>query len=93
MAKVSVFGDNFDEFMREEGVYEEAKELAEKKLISFQLEQEMKAQKLTKAAVAKKMHTSRMAIDNLLDPSYNSSIETLSRFARALGKNLTISLM
>jgi DNA-binding phage protein len=88
----SVFGDSFDDFMIEEGVFDEARELAEKKLIACQLEQEMKAQKLTKSAVARKMKTSRVAVDNILDPSYNSSVETLSRFARALGKKLTISL-
>ncbi|AEF81995.1 conserved hypothetical protein [Leadbettera azotonutricia ZAS-9] len=38
------------------------------------------------------MNTSRMTVDNILDPSYNSSVETLSRFAKALGKRLTISL-
>jgi DNA-binding phage protein len=92
MADTSVFGDSFDDFMKEEGVYEEARELAEKKVIAFQLEQEMKAQHLTKTAIAKKMNTSRMTVDNILDPSCNSSVETLSRFAKALGKRLTISL-
>jgi transcriptional regulator with XRE-family HTH domain len=92
MAESSVFGDNFDDFMKEEGVYEEARELAEKKMIAYQLEQEMKAQHLTKTAIAKKMNTSRMTVDNILDPSYNSSVETLSRFAKVLGKRLTISL-
>jgi DNA-binding phage protein len=92
MAEIGVFGDSFDDFMKEEGVYEEARDLAEKKLIAFQLEQEMKAQHLTKTAIAKKMNTSRMTVDNILDPSYNSSVETLSRFARVLGKRLTISL-
>jgi predicted XRE-type DNA-binding protein len=92
MAEISVFGDSFDDFMKQEGVYEEAKELAEKKMIAFQLEQEMKPQHLTKTAIAKKMKTSRMTVDSILDPSYNSSVETLSRFAKVLGKRLTISL-
>jgi predicted XRE-type DNA-binding protein len=92
MAETSVFGDSFDDFMKTEGVYEEARELAEKKMIAFQLEQEMKAQRLTKTAIAKRMNTSRIAVDNILNPSYNSSVETLSRFAKALGKRLTISL-
>jgi DNA-binding phage protein len=92
MADSSVFGDSFDDFMKEAGVYEEARELAEKKIIAYQLEQEMKAQHLTKTAIAKKMNTSRMTVDTILDPSYNSSVETLSRFAKALGKRLTISL-
>jgi hypothetical protein len=85
-------GQDFDEFLKEEGLLEEVDELATKKLLAFQLKQAMEEQRLTKSSVAKKMKTSRVAIDNILDPSYNTSIETLERFARVLGKKLTISL-
>jgi transcriptional regulator with XRE-family HTH domain len=85
-------GDNFDDFMKEQGLYEEAKKLAAKKLLVFQLEQAMKSQNRTKAYMAKKMNTSRVAIDNILNPNFNNSMETLERFATLLGKNLTISL-
>jgi transcriptional regulator with XRE-family HTH domain len=68
------------------------KELAAKKLLVLQLEQAMKSQNLTKAYMAKKMNTSRVAIDNILNPNFNSSIETLERFASLLGKKITISL-
>ena len=85
-------GQDFDEFLKEEGLFDEADELATKKLIAFQLKQTMEDQKLTKSYVAKKMNTSRVAIDNILDPAYNTSIGTLERFAHALGKKLTISL-
>jgi predicted XRE-type DNA-binding protein len=85
-------GDKFDDFMKEQGLYNEAKELAAKKLLTFQLEQAMKSQNLTKAYMAKKMNTSRVAIDNILNPNFNNSIETLERFASLLGKKITISL-
>jgi hypothetical protein len=85
-------GQNFDEFMVEQGLYDEARELAAKKLIAFELKTEMDAQKLTKSTVAKKLHTSRVAVDNILNPSYNTSIGTLERFATVLGKRLFISL-
>jgi len=85
-------GQNFDDFMLEQGLYDEAKELAAKKLIVFELKQEMEAQKLSKTTLAKKMHTSRVAVDNILDPDYNTSIGTLERFAAVLGKTLRISL-
>jgi len=52
-------GQNFDDFMIEQGLYDEAQELAEKKLIV--LKQEMEAQKLSKSNVAEKMHTSHVA--------------------------------
>jgi len=86
------FGQNFDDFMIEQGLYDEAKELAAKKLIVLELKQEMEAQKLSKSRIAEKMHTSRVAIDNILDPNYNTSIGTLERFASVLGKKLSISL-
>jgi antitoxin HicB len=86
------FGQNFDDFMIEQGLYDEAKELAAKKIIVLELKQEMEAQKLSKSRIAEKMHTSRVAIDNILDPNYNTSIGTLERFASVLGKKLFISL-
>ena len=85
-------GQNFDDFLKEEGIYEEVKELAAKRLISYQLQQAMQDQKLTKSTVAKKMKTSRVAVDNILDPAFNTSIDSLERFACVLGKKLTISL-
>jgi hypothetical protein len=85
-------GQNFDAFMVEQGLYDEAKELAAKKLIVLELKAEMDTQKITKSAVAKKMHTSRVAVDNILNPAYNTSLGTLERFASVLGKRLSISL-
>jgi DNA-binding XRE family transcriptional regulator len=85
-------GQNFDDFMIEQGLYDESKELAAKKLIALELKLEMEAQNLTKSTVAKKLHTSRVAIDNILNPSYNTSIGTLERFAAVLGKHLSITL-
>ena len=85
-------GQDFDDFLKEEGIYDEVNELATKRLISYQLQQAMQDQKLTKSIIAKKMKTSRVAIDNILDPSFNTSIDSLERFAYALGKKLTISL-
>ncbi|MCL2440709.1 MAG: helix-turn-helix domain-containing protein [Treponema sp.] len=85
-------GQNFDDFLKEQGMYEEVNELAAKKLITYQLKQAMQEQKLTKSTVAKKMKTSRVAVDNILDPAFNTSIDSLERFAYAIGKKLTISL-
>ena len=86
------YGQNFEDFLKEEGLFDEVDELASKKLVAFQLKQAMEEQRLSKSTVAKKMNTSRVAIDNLLDPAFNTSIESLERFAHILGKKLTISL-
>jgi len=85
-------GQNFDDFLKEQNIYEEVNELAAKKLITYQLKQAMEEQNLTKSTVAKKMKTSRVAVDNILDPAFNTSIDSLERFAYAVGKKLTISL-
>ena len=85
-------GQKFDEFMVEQGLYDEAKELAAKKLIAYKLKAEMEMQNLSKNMVAKKLNTSRVAVDNILNPSYNTSIGTLERFATVLGKRLSITL-
>jgi predicted XRE-type DNA-binding protein len=85
-------GQNFDDFMVEEGLYDEAKEISAKKLIVLELKQEMEAQNLSKSKVAEKMHTSSAAVDNILNPDYNTSIGTLERFASVLGKSIHISV-
>ena len=86
-------GQDFSDFMKEQGLYEEAQELATKKVIAAQLQAEMEKQNLTKSAIAKRMHTTRSAVDNALDPVYNTSISTIERFARALGKRVSIALI
>jgi len=90
--KMKGIGQNFDDFLREQGLYDEVNELAAKKLITYQLKQAMLEQNLTKSVIAKKMKTSRVAVDNILDPTFNTSIDSLERFAMVLGKKLTISL-
>ena len=85
-------GQKFDDFLKEQGIFEEVEEMAAKKLVAFQLRQAMEEQNLSKSYIAKKMKTSRVAVDNLLDPAFNTSIESLERFAHILGKKLTISL-
>ena len=85
-------GQNFDDFLKEQGIYDEVNELAAKKTITYQLKKVMEEQKLTKSSIAKKMKTSRVAVDNILDPTFNTSIDSLERFAYALGKKLTISI-
>ncbi|HEY9017629.1 helix-turn-helix transcriptional regulator [Thiomicrospira sp.] len=86
-------GSDFDDFLEDEGILEEATSVAIKRVVSWQIAQEMKAQKLTKTALAKKMHTSRAALNRLLDEQDTSlTLTTLSGAANALGKTLRIEL-
>jgi predicted XRE-type DNA-binding protein len=84
-------GSSFDDFLEEEGLLAEAEAVAIKRVIAYQVDQLMKAQKLSKVAMARKMNTSRSALDRLLDP-HNTSItlQTLESAAHAIGKRLRI---
>ena len=86
-------GQDFSDFMKEQGLYEEAQELSTKKIIASQFKAEMEKQNISKSALAKKMHTTRTAVDNILDPSFNTSLSSIERFASALGKKISISLL
>ena len=86
-------GSNFDDFLAEEAMLEETTATAVKRVIAWQIEQEMKAQKLTKTALASKMRTSRAALNRLLDASDTSlTLTTLASAATALGKHVKIEL-
>ena len=86
-------GSSFDDFLEEEGVLAEAEAIAVKRVLAFQLKELMKAQKLNKTQLAKRMNTSRSALERLLDPDSPSvTLLTLERAARALGKNIKIEI-
>jgi hypothetical protein len=93
MMKAENIGSNFDDFLQEEGILDEANAVAIKRVIAWQIDLEMKAQKLTKSAMAKKMRTSRAALNRLLDETDTSlTLTTLSRAATVLGKKFRIEL-
>ena len=86
-------GSDFDDFLKEEGLLAQSEAVAIKRVIASKIEAEMKRAKLTKYAMAKKMNTSRSALDRLLDPE-NASVTllTLERAASILGRQLRIDL-
>ncbi|MGG1947815.1 XRE family transcriptional regulator [Trinickia sp. NRRL B-1857] len=87
-------GSSFDDFLAEEAMFEEATATAMKRVIARQIEQEMKAQKLTKTAMAKRMRTSRAALNRLLDTEDTSlTLTTLASAAAALGKHIRFELI
>ena len=86
-------GSSFDNYLKEEGLRVDTEAVAIKRVIAYQIEMEMKRTKLSKSALAERMHTSRSALDRLLDPSNVSvTLQTLERVALALGKNLKIEM-
>lgn len=86
-------GSDFDDFLREEGMLADATATAIKRVIAYQIQAEMKRHNLSKTVMAKRMKTSRSALDRLLDPANGSvTLQTLERAAAALGKKLTVEL-
>jgi antitoxin HicB len=86
-------GSRFDAFLEEEGLLEDAQAMATKRVIAYQLAQLMRNQALTKMEMAKRMHTSRAALDRLLDPGNPSvTLQTLQSAASAVGGKLKITL-
>ena len=82
-------GSNFDDFLREEKFFEHTHAVAIKRVIVYQIAEEMKQRKLSKTEMAGKMKTSRAALERLLDPANASvTLSTLERAASALGKKL-----
>lgn len=92
MGKNKHIGSDFDDFLKEEGIYEECAAEAVKRVIAFQIAEEMKKQKLTKTKFAKMLKTSRAAIDRLLDPKKSCSLKSLAMAVAALGKDLEIRM-
>ena len=92
MAKKNI-GSSFDDFLKEEAMLEEVTAVAMKRVFAWQIAQEMKAQQLTKTALAKRMHTSRAALNRLLDENDSSlTLTTLASAAAALGKKVNLQL-
>jgi DNA-binding Xre family transcriptional regulator len=90
--KNKYIGSDFDDFLTKEGILEEVKLAAIKRIIAFELSQEMKKRKMTQTNMAKKLGTSRSALNRLLDPkNYSITLYTLNRLAHVLGKRLDIN--
>ncbi len=94
MAKRNVHtGSRFDDFLKEEGVFDEVQARALKRALAEQIEESMHAAKLTKLDMARRMATSRSQLDRVLDPSNTSvQLDTLIKAASALGKEIEIKI-
>ena len=86
-------GSTLESLLREDGIYEDAKNHAIKAVLAYKLTQAMKAQRLSKARMAERMETSRSQLDRLLDPENERvTLHTLKRAAAAVGMRLELEL-
>ncbi len=87
-------GSDFRDFLKEQSVLEEVEARALKQVIALQLLKLLNQKSLTKAAMARRMRTSRAALDRLLDATNTSvTLTTLGKAARALGRKVKIELV
>jgi DNA-binding phage protein len=87
-------GTHLEDLLAEDGRLEEATLNAVKSVIAWQLGEEMRKKKITKARMAEMMKTSRAQLDRVLDPeSGNTTIETLQRAAKIVGRGLRVELI
>lgn len=86
-------GSSFEDFLKEEGTFEETTTQAVKRVLAWQVSEAMKEKGISKIEMAKRMHTSRSQLDRFLDPNNDKVLlETVQRAATAIGKRVSISL-
>ena len=93
IGKARISKETFDDFLDSEGLLATCEEDAIKEIIADQIRDAMRAQGITKTAMARRMQTDRRQLDRLLDPKYPSvTLATLKRAAAAVGRTLRVEL-
>ncbi len=86
-------GSSIDNFMKEEGIFEEAQAQAIKEVVAWQLAQAMKKRKISKARMAALLKTSRTQVDRLLDQKNDITLSSRQRAAAMVGRRVVIELV
>ena len=86
-------GSSIDDFLKEEGIFEEAQAQAVKEVVAWQLAEAMKKQKISKNKLATLLKTSRSQVDRILDPKNDITLGSLQRAAAMVGRRVTIGLV
>jgi DNA-binding Xre family transcriptional regulator len=94
LVKGKNIGSTLQSFLMKDGNYEEARSTAIKRVISWQLQETMKKQHISKSEMARRMNTSRAQLYRLLDPENDKvQLDTLYKAASAVGKELHLELV
>jgi antitoxin HicB len=86
-------GSSIDDFLKQEGIFEEAQAQAVKEVVAWQLAQAMKKKKISKSKMATLLKTSRTQVDRLLDGKDDITLSSLQRAAAIVGRRVTIELV
>ena len=86
-------GSDFDDFLAQDGLLAECEAGALKRVIAWQITQEMKRRRISRATLAGRMKSPRTSIDRLFSDNDSAvSLQLLERAALALGRKLKIEL-
>ena len=86
-------GGSLDDFLKEEGIYEETQAQAIKEVVAWQLAEARKARKLSRARLAVLLKTSRTQVNRLLDPTQDITLSSLQRAAKLVGRRVHLELV
>lgn len=86
-------GSSIDDFLKEEGIFEEAQAQAIKEVVAWQLDKAMKKRKISKNKMAALLKTSRTQVDRLLNPKRDITLSSLQRAAAIVGRRVRIDLL
>ena len=87
-------GGLFEDWLKEEGIYDETTNADIKKVVARQIEQAMEEQHLSRTEMARRMQISRMQLNRLLVPNNDSvTLGTLSRAATIVGRKVRLDLV
>jgi antitoxin HicB len=86
-------GSGINDFLREEGTFEESQSRAVKEVVAWQLAEAMKEKNISKNKMATLLKTSRSQVDRILDPKNDITLGSLQRAAAMVGRRVTIELV
>jgi antitoxin HicB len=86
-------GSSLDDYLKDEGTFDEAQARAIKEVVVWQLTEAMAKRSLSKARLAVMLKTSRSQVDRLLDPACDVTLSTLQRAAALVGRKVQIELV
>lgn len=86
-------GSSIDDFLKQEGIFDEAQVQAVKEVVAWQLARAMRKKRISKTRMAALLRTSRSQVDRLLDPKDDITLSSLQRAAAMVGRRVSIELV
>ena len=93
MSKKKSVGSSLDDFLKEEGIFEEAQAQAIKEVVAWQLAEAMKKKNISRRRMATLLKTSRTQVNRLLDPKDDITLSSLQRAALLVGRKVRVELV